>query len=141
MEETCDPEDGGTTEECDSLCADIDELDDDCDEPLGESNDVCEALDALADGECEDGDDGDGDDDDDDGDDGDSDDGDEDEDGDDDDGESESGSAERSGADDEEPAALAPDVVSAACSTGGATGTGLAALPGLLLALVARRRK
>lgn len=48
VEETCDPEDGGTTAACPTLCADIDALDDACDAERGPTDPVCRALDALA---------------------------------------------------------------------------------------------
>ncbi|MCB9745975.1 MAG: hypothetical protein H6740_25595 [Alphaproteobacteria bacterium] len=54
VEETCDPEDGGTTESCEGLCEAVDALDDDCDALYGEDNSVCQGLDALAE-DCEDG--------------------------------------------------------------------------------------
>lgn len=54
LEETCDPEDGGTTQVCEDLCAKADALDDDCDGALGAEDPVCQSLDAIA-VDCEDG--------------------------------------------------------------------------------------
>ena len=54
VDDTCDPEDGGTSETCDGLCADVVGLSDECEATLGASDPVCEALDPLAQ-DCQDG--------------------------------------------------------------------------------------
>jgi len=54
LEESCDPEDGGTTETCPQLCPRTGALDEACGAALGATDPVCEALHVLA-RDCEDG--------------------------------------------------------------------------------------